>query len=238
MRRFTSLFLGLASLGIAFGPPAYADDAKRVTWQPSSSGSCEDCNLFGRQMPFWDLTEARYDGANISHASLHGAKARGAYFNGITAKFSDFSRSDVSNAHFENAQMQNARLSDLTANGANFSGAILDRSSLNKALMVGANLTSVSARYVQARGADFSAASAAFAIFDGANLRGATFNGALLSGSSFSQSDLSGASFQDARLAGADFSSAINTAQANFAGACGDTLTRLPGGLSLPRCIE
>lgn len=221
-----------------FANETYGEEASRVTWQPSSSGSCENCNLFGRQMPFWDLTEAHYDGANVSYASLHGVQANGAFFNDITGKYADFSRAQANNAQFGNAVMHSARLSGIIANGANFSGATLDQSDMREAQLVGANFVGVSALQILGGAADFSAANASQAVFDGAILRGAIFTGALLTGTSFIGSDLAGASFRDARLAGADFTNATGTEQGNFTGACISELTRLPAGVILRNCAQ
>ena len=233
------LLISSAFLALTFGAsPALADGPNRVTWQPSSSGSCENCALVGRQMPFWNLQNARYSGANLSYSSLHGCEADGAHFVDIKALHTDFSRANVKNAHFTGAQLQHSRLIGLQAQGANFSGANLDRTDAREAVFLGANLSNVSAVHMLGLGADFSAANATKAIFDYATLRGAIFNGALLSDASFIEADLAGASFQDARFAGANLARAINYQDADFTGACRTAATQLPPGLQLSSCDE
>lgn len=234
MRTSGLLFSLFAALMLA--PPAYADQSTRVTWQPSSSGSCESCTLVGRQWPYRDLTNAHYNGANISHSSLYGAKAEGAHFSNSIGQHTDFSRANLSNAQFDKAQLNNASLIGVTANGTNFSGARLDYSDAREAIMVGANLTGASAIHLLARGADFSAANGSNAVFDKATLRSAIFDGALLTGASFIETDLSEASFRDARFAGANLARAVNYQNADFTGACRSATTQLPPGLSLPIC--
>lgn len=236
---FRKLVLSSAIAALSLGAaPAIADGASRVTWQPASSGSCEDCKLVGRQMPFWNLENARYNGANLSYSSLHATQADGAYFNNIVAHHTDFSRAQLHNAQFTGASLTQARLIGIQANGANFAGAHMDYSDTREAIMIGVNLSDVSAVHMLALGADFSAANCTKAIFDKATLRGAVFNGALLSDASFIEADLAGASFQDARFAGANLARAINYQEADFTGACRSAATQLPPGLELRSCDE
>lgn len=217
---------------------ALGDEPQRVTWQPTSSGSCENCNLIGRQMPSWMLSGARYSGANLSYSSLHSVIADEADFNNITARSADFSRAELSNAKFSGAILSNARLTGAIANGADFSDATLDHCDVGEARLIGANLSGVFAHHMIGRDTDFSAASADGAQFDYAELRGAVFDGALLSDASFAEANLAGASFRDARLAGAILDSAVNIESADFSGACRSGTTALPTGLDLPLCSE
>lgn len=104
------------------------------------------------------------------------------------------------------ARLTQADLSLATLNGANFSGA-----DLSMANLFGARLT----------GCDLS----------GANLERATLVGTYLGGANLADARLAGAN-----LGGADLQTARGLTASQLAEACGDESTRLPSGLSLPRC--
>lgn len=215
---------------------AIADGASRVTWQPSYSGSCEDCSLVGQQMPYSELSGTRYGGADLSHASLFGSMAEGADFVGLTGRYTDFSQAVLNNANLEAATLTNARFIGAKANGANFSGAQLDFSAFSDARLIGANLSHISATHMKAADADFSAANATGAVFDYADLREANFDGAQLHGASFVEANLAGAQFRDARLAATNLLGAKNVEQADFTGACRSIDSQLPNSLVLRLC--
>ena len=235
LRNLAAIALIVSALVPAKG---FADGASRVTWQPSYSGSCEDCSLIGQQMPYSDLSGAHYVGADLSHASLFGSVADNARFDGVTGRYADFSQTKLNNARLQNATLTNARFIGVEANGADFSGAQIDFGKFSNGKLIGANLTNVSATHIRAVGTDFSGANASGAQFDYANLIQSNFNGAQLSGASFKESDISGAKFRDARLAAADFSGAKNARQADFTGACRSAQTRLPTGITLRLCTN
>ncbi len=81
-------------------------------------------------------------------------------------------------------------------------------------------------RDVEAYGGVFSSSN-----FSGANLTNASFVGAYLEGANFSGATLTGANFSGASLARAS-----GLSQSRLNQACGDEATRLPAGLSIPRC--
>ncbi len=217
---------------------AFADGPRRVKWQPASGGSCENCELIGHQMPFWNLQKAKYKGANLSYSSLHGSLADQADFTDIIAKHADFSGSSLNNTSFTNAVLKHSRFNNMMANGSNFAGADLSYCNLSKASLIGATLDGLIAPHLKAPGAVFSAATVTGAILDEANLRGAIFEGADLSEASFAKADIAGASFQDSYLKGTNLATAINYQSANFAGACRNEATQLPSDLSLEACKD
>lgn len=236
MIRFATFFLVVA-LAVPFAT-AQSGDTSRVTWQPSYSGSCQDCLLIRQHMPFWDLSGGFYNGANFSYSTLQGAHAKGALFTGITASHTDFSRADLSNANFADATLDHARLIGVMASGADFSGAVLDRCDAREAKFIGVNMTGASAVHMLGFGTDFSAAIATGAVFDHATLRGAIFDGALLSNTSFVEADVAGASFRGSRFHGANLARMIGYAEADFTDACRSASTLLPPELSLPLCPD
>lgn len=90
-------------------------------------------------------------------------------------------------------------------------------------------------------GADFSGAKLVLTCMSKADYRGAKFVRADLSGANISDSKLDGADFTGAHFSatqarGTDFSHAKGLTQAQLNGLCGDAKTRLPAGLTIPRC--
>jgi uncharacterized protein YjbI with pentapeptide repeats len=116
--------------------------------------------------------------------------------------------------------------SGLEARGLNLSGARLRQANLSLSVMNRTRFPNADLRDVEAYGGVFSGSS-----FVGANLTNASFVGAYLDGANFSGATLSGANF-----AGASLERATGLSQSRLNQACGDEATRLPSGLSIPRC--
>lgn len=119
-----------------------------------------------------------------------------------------------------------AELSYSDLSHKNLSGSRLRQASLFAATADGTNFT----------GADLSVANAAagrftHASFQNADLSMSNFTGAYLGYANFKGAKLNGAVFGGANLEGAR---GLSQAQLNTA--CGDSATRLPGGLTLPAC--
>ena len=110
---------------------AQVDDPQVVAFQPSYSGSCENCQLAGRQLPYWDFTDANYPGANFSGAVLHGARAQRANFSGISAAGANFAQANLNGTNFATANLT----------GATLTGADCSTSTLSKATMSGADIS-------------------------------------------------------------------------------------------------
>jgi uncharacterized protein YjbI with pentapeptide repeats len=88
------------------------------------------------------------------------------------------------------------------------------------------NFSRADMRDVEGYGGVFSSSN-----FSGANLTNAGFVGAYLEGASFAGATLTGANFS-----GASLERATGLTQSRLNQACGDEATRLPTGLSIPRC--
>ena len=116
--------------------------------------------------------------------------------------------------------------SGLEANGLNLNGARLRQSDLSLALMNRTRFSNADLRDVEAYGGVFSSSS-----FAGANLTNASFVGAYLDGANFSGATLTGTN-----LSGATLLRATGLTQGRLNQACGDETTRLPRGLTIPRC--
>ena len=216
--------------------PALADGTNTVAWAPSYSGSCENCNLSGQSMSYWNLSGGHFPGADISSARMHGITARNTNFTSVNARFADLSKADLTGAIFRSATLQNARLQGVRASTSNFYMANLTDANLSSANFVGATLSSSNAAGLIATDADFSGANASGIILDRAQLTNTHFNGTNLFGSSFIGADITGASFRDARFGEANLSGMTGFDKADFTGACGSLGTTYPAGFTLPLC--
>lgn len=116
--------------------------------------------------------------------------------------------------------------SGLEASGLNLNGARLRQSDLSLAVMNRTRFSNADLRDVEAYGGVFSSSS-----FTGANLTNASFVGAYLDGANFSGATLTGTN-----LSGATLLRATGLTQSRLNQACGDETTRLPRGLTIPRC--
>jgi uncharacterized protein YjbI with pentapeptide repeats len=116
--------------------------------------------------------------------------------------------------------------SGLEASGLNLNGARLRQSDLSLAVMHRTRFSNADLRDVEAYGGVFSSSS-----FAGANLTNASFVGAYLDGANFSGATLTGTN-----LSGATLLRATGLTQGRLNQACGDETTRLPRGLTIPRC--
>jgi uncharacterized protein YjbI with pentapeptide repeats len=116
--------------------------------------------------------------------------------------------------------------SGLEARGLNLSGSRLRQADLSLSVMNRTNFSRADMRDVEGYGGVFSSSN-----FSGANLTNAGFVGAYLEGASFAGATLTGANFS-----GASLEQATGLTQSRLNQACGDEATRLPTGLSIPRC--
>ena len=144
------------------------------------------------------------------------------------------------------ALAQNAGQIASVKRGANCPRCNLFQADLSGAVLPGRNLAGA-----RLRQADLSLAEMNRASFAGGDLRDVNFYGGVFGGANFSGANLTNASlvgvylqsanFRGATLVGANFSGstmdrAIGLTQAQLSRACGDASTRLPRGLSVPRC--
>jgi len=119
------------------------------------------------------------------------------------------------------ADLSFRRLSDIDLSRSRLRQADLQLAIMDRTRFDGANLSVANlfgARFIGASfvNANFEDASVVGAYFGGANLRGANLTGANLSGS--------------------ELGGALGLTQTQLNRACGDASTRLPAGLTIPRC--
>jgi uncharacterized protein YjbI with pentapeptide repeats len=129
-------------------------------------------------------------------------------------------------AHCPRCNLFQADFGGLTLKGRDFTGARLRQADLsagifNHSRFAGADLRDVNAYGALFSGADLSHANLTHGSFVGAYFEGANLTGAILDGANFS---------------GAEMERARGLSQGRLDHACGDASTRLPPGLSIPRC--
>lgn len=142
------------------------------------------------------------------------------------SKFGECIGCDLSNADMRNGFYQLANMI-----GANLSGAQFDNSNMAGAQLHNANMSNGSFTWTNFSGAQL----------QGADLRGANFSNAWFNWAWLGGAQLDGANFTDAKmigaqLQGADLSKAIGLTEIQLRNACADSVTRLPPGVSAPRC--
>jgi uncharacterized protein YjbI with pentapeptide repeats len=223
LRTLTFALLLAAASGVA-----QAQGLSPVARAQRFGGACHDCDLSNRALPGLRIEAGDFSGANFARAFLVRMNGAG----------STFTRAD-----FTLANLTGARLMDARCEGARFSGAQMARVDASRAQFADtdfANAELPDAIFVQARlsGASFAGAKAMRANFLRADLRGASLLYARLDGADFTQADVRNARFRGASLAGANLATARNLTAAQLRGACGDSQTRLPPGLSLPECAD
>lgn len=119
-----------------------------------------------------------------------------------------------------------ADLSRKVLSNKSFAGARLRQADLTAVTMAGANLSNADLRDVNAFGGLFTSAN-----FTGADLTNASFVGTYLQGARFGGANLTGVNFS-----GAEMNRAVGLTQRQLNGACGDSQTQLPRGLTLKSC--
>lgn len=143
-----------------------------------------------------------------------------------TDKFGECIRCDLSNADMRNGFYQLANMIEANLSGAKFDGSNMAGAQLNNANLANASFTFTNFSGAQLQGADLR----------GANFSDAWFNWAWLGGAKLDGANFTGAKMIGAQLQGADLSRAIGLTEIQLRNACGDSTTRLPPGVTAPRC--
>jgi uncharacterized protein YjbI with pentapeptide repeats len=109
-------------------------------------------------------------------------------------------------------------------------------SNFDRARFVSTRIKEIQADGVRLKSADFSYAVVPNARFIGAVLEDASFRQVNAPNAVFTAAMLDRADFTGAKLPGADLEDAIGLTQDQLDAACGDDATRLPKGMTIPRC--
>lgn len=165
-----------------------------------------------------DMRDVSFLGEELSHAALRRADLSGARFKRV-----NLMAADLKGANFRKADLSEARLWGVKLNGAN-----LQKANLKRAHVDGTDL----------RMADFSNANLQGADLEQANLERAELKNAYLQEAHLIGANFRGANLQGAVLKGADLRWTRNLTQEQLDQACGDNETKLPEGLTIPKCEQ
>ncbi|WP_300392373.1 pentapeptide repeat-containing protein [Henriciella sp.] len=227
----------LAAIVLPAGVGNSQDSSTRVAWAPSYGGSCEGCDLRGRNMSGWDISNANYPRADLSGALLRATRGIDVDFTHAIAEFTDFRQAVLDGSSFIDAELTEARFDKSSLLNSDFSRAVMLDVKLRGARLNGATLRRANLTDAYAQGADFSGANVSLAIFDNAQLKDALFTNTTMTGASFKRARLDGADFSNVRLMEVDFTGATGLSEANFEGACAGPLSKVPANLNLTACV-
>ncbi|MEM9897783.1 MAG: pentapeptide repeat-containing protein [Pseudomonadota bacterium] len=204
--------------------------------QVASGRLLNDRDLSGRDEPGGDFASAEisntvFRDAILSQAIFDGAKGTSPNFAGANLAFATYRQAFLPGAVFTDTDMRSAKMYGALLAGGDFSKSDLTSIRLSASDVSGGRFSGTyapKALFVDARaiGTDFS----------GADLRGADFRGANLNSATFDGADITRVSFDGAHLNGVDLTSAVGAYSISLIGACGDSLTKVPLGMSLKRC--
>lgn len=236
-RHKTALSALIAATSIAAAPSLAQDSTTRVSWAPSYGGACEDCDLRGRNLSGWDISNAHYPRADLSGALLRATRAINVDFSSAIAERTDFRKAVLDGSIFVDAKLGKARFDGASLLNSDLSGAVLAGAKLRDARLNGATIRRADFIGAFAAKADFSGSNVSRTIFDGSDLAGAQFNNAVVIGASFRDARMDQAGFANVRLLEVDLTGATGLETADFDGACAGPLSKLPDGLDLDSCV-
>lgn len=170
-----------------------------------------------------DLSEANFEGANLTGASLNSAVMNRTTFVRAVLNKANLSNGILNGANLSNSLLIGASLQQAMLKDASFTGA-----DIGSANFYGANLESARLGKVKAQGTQLSLTNLSKSEWQGADLSGADLSGANLQNADLSSAKLANANLKDARLQDANLRNAdvssvdfrgANLAGANFQGA-------------------
>lgn len=202
------------------------------------SGSCQSCDLSGRDMSRLSLNGEDFSRSNFSRSNLSGGQ-----FNQSNLTGAQFSRAYLIHAKGEGVNMHKAVLSDSTLTEAELNRSNLSETDLRRADLSGGSFKGTDFSQSQftsgiASGANFTDANFGLAKLDYTNFEGAIFIGAKLKHAEFGTANIAGADFTAADFSGADLRYARGLTQAQLNQGCGNPSTQIPQGIGLtvPYC--
>lgn len=170
-----------------------------------------------------DLSEANFEGANLTGASLNSAVMNRTTFVRAVLNKANFSNGSLTGANFSSALLIGANLQQAMLKNAAFTGADIGSANFSGADLSGARLGKVKAQGTQLSLTNLSKSEWQGADLSGANLSGANLQNADLSSAKLANANFKDARLQDANLRNADVSSVdfrgANLAGVNFQGA-------------------
>ncbi|MCW6053979.1 pentapeptide repeat-containing protein [Lyngbya sp. CCAP 1446/10] len=164
-----------------------------------------------------DLSEANFEGANLTGASLNSAVMNRTTFVRAVLNKANFSSGSLTGANFSSALLIGANLQQAMLKEASFTGADIGSANFSGANLEGARLAKVKAQGAQLSLTNLSKSEWQGADLSGADLSGANLQNADLSSAKLANANLKDARLQDANLRNADVSS-VDFRGANLAG--------------------
>ena len=137
----------------------------------------------------------------------------------------DLAGYDFADANLTNATLRDADCSETVFTNANLEVADLRGATLNAARCRGTNFNVAKMRRVDLR----------LSNMKGATMRGTDLSGAQLEGGAFDNADMTGANLFHTDVSGTDLRNTIGLQQTQLGSVRGNTKTKLPRGLRLPR---
>ena len=131
---------------------------------------------------------------------------------------------------------ENLNLSGTNLSRANLRAAQLENANLSGAFLMHALLVEACLRNAYLSGAHLEKAILQFAELNRASLEGAHLDGAHLLGAVLDTANLTMATLSNVRLVGGDLQGVAGLTQEQLHDAWGDDTTKLPEGLTIPRC--
>ena len=199
--------------------PARAADCRA---QPASGIDWQDCNKSNIVIRGADLSGANLTGTDLTMTDLRSATLNGAKMQKATLVRSSLAGADATGTDFSRVEAYRTNFTGIIAPGSTFTSAELQRADF-----ISAELTNADFEKAELGRADFEGAVISGAKFAYANLSRAHFAGTTIS----APVDFTGAFMFLTRIEGVDLSTATGLAQSQIDLACGDELTKLPGGL-------
>lgn len=204
----------------------------------SSSGSCANCDLSGKDLPGMILRDANFSGSIFNRSNLSGGKIYNSDLSGTHFRKAFLARVKGRNVNLAKSEMQDVTLTEAEFGKSIFVRANMRRADLARASFKDSEFNHADLSSASAPGADFTGTKFIGANFDHANLQEATLDGAILKNVKFGNAILRGATFKGANLSGADLSDSLGLTQVQLDAACGNPSTDLPLGLSVSYCSE
>ncbi|MEG5136753.1 MULTISPECIES: pentapeptide repeat-containing protein [unclassified Microcoleus] len=160
-----------------------------------------------------DLSEANFEGANLTGASLNSAVMNRTTFVRAVLNKANLSNGILNGANLSNSLLIGANLQQAMLKDASFTGA-----DIGSANFSGANLASARLGKVKAQGTQLSFTNLSKSEWQGADLSGADLSGANLQNADLSSAKLANANLKDARLQDANLRNA-DVSSVDFRGA-------------------
>lgn len=224
-----NILLTLIAMGGLVASPAQAQDCRTSPFAGVDWHGCGKKNLM---LDGSDFVQANLVDVDFSYTDLRNSNFVSADLTKATLVRAALAGARADRANFQRVEAYRAGFQDVRANGASFMAAELQRADFSRAELENAN---------------FQKADLSRAIFDQAVITGVNFSYSNLSRADLTTAVFDGAiNFQDAflfltRIEGVDLSSAVGLDQHQVDIACGNTATKLPAGLVMPKkwpCAE